>query len=62
MDYDNNHYYQENAYKNLQKNQDFNAKNEYEVVNVEHQSETEDDQKFYHTDENMAKTPESNFK
>ena len=62
MDYDNNHYYQENAYKNLQKNQDFNAKPEYEVVNVEHQLETEDDPKFAHSDENMAKTPESNFK
>ena len=59
MDYENNQYYEDNAYKNLQRNNDYKYQNEYEVVNVEHQIENDEEQKYYNSDENFAKTPDS---
>lgn len=57
MDYEDNHYYHESDYKNLQRNPNTNFKNEYEVVNVENHGEEE--QKNSQSDENFEKSPES---
>ena len=59
MDEENHQFYQGNTYKNLQRNNEYKYKNEYEVVNVENQGEIDDEQKYDNSDENMEKSPDS---